>query len=46
MEGAEIRFAESGRIELRVGTESNGQGHETTYIDLVSERLGVEADPF
>ena len=46
MEGAEIRFAESGRIELRVGTESNGQGHETTYIDLVSERLGVEADLF
>ena len=44
VEGAEIRFAESGRIELRVGTESNGQGHETTYIDLVSERLGVEAD--
>ena len=46
VEGAEIRFAESGRIELRVGTESNGQGHETTYIDLVSERLGVEADLF
>ena len=46
IEGAEIRFAESGRIELRVGTESNGQGHETTYIDLVSERLGVEADLF
>ena len=41
VEGAEIRFAESGRIELRVGTQSNGQGHETTYIDLVSERLGV-----
>ena len=46
VEGAEIRFAESGRIELRVGTESNGQGHETTYIDLVSERLGVGADLF
>ena len=46
VEGAEICFAESGRIELRVGTESNGQGHETTYIDLVSERLGVEADLF
>ena len=46
VEGAEIRFAGSGRIELRVGTESNGQGHETTYIDLVSERLGVEADLF
>lgn len=46
VEGAEIQFAESGRIELRVGTESNGQGHETTYIDLVSERLGVEADLF
>ena len=22
------------------------EGHETTYIDLVSERLGVEADLF
>ena len=46
VEGAEIRFSESGRIELRVGTESNGQGHETTYIDLVSKSLGLEADLF
>ena len=45
-EGAEIRFTESGLIELRVGTESNGQGHETTYIDLVSKCLNVAPELF
>ena len=40
-EGAEIRFSEDGQIELLVGTESNGQGHETAYKQIASERLGV-----
>ncbi len=40
-EGAEIRFADDGMIEVRTGTESNGQGHETTFSDLVAARLGA-----
>ncbi|MEQ9124742.1 MAG: molybdopterin-dependent oxidoreductase, partial [Alphaproteobacteria bacterium] len=37
-EGAELRFAADGMIEIRVGTESNGQGHETVFSRLVAER--------
>jgi len=41
-EGAEIRFSEDGMIEVRVGTESNGQGHETVFSRLVAERYGAD----
>lgn len=40
-EGAEIRFSEDGMVEVRTGTESNGQGHETTFSRLVADQLGV-----
>ena len=45
-EGAEVRFTPAGRVELRVGTESNGQGHETTYIQIASRRLGLPEGMF
>ncbi|MBH68692.1 MAG: carbon monoxide dehydrogenase [Rhodospirillaceae bacterium] len=45
-EGAEITFTDKGRVELRVGTESNGQGHETTYIALAASRLGIPSSSF
>ena len=28
-------------IELRVGTQSSGQGHETTFRQVVADQLGV-----
>jgi len=40
-EGAEISFSEDGAVELRIGTESNGQGHETAYTQITSDRLGL-----
>lgn len=40
-ERAQIRFTDNGGIELIVGTQSNGQGHETTFAQVVAERLGV-----
>ena len=40
-EGVGIKFTESGKIEISVGTESNGQGHETTFKQIASTRLGV-----
>jgi aerobic carbon-monoxide dehydrogenase large subunit len=43
-ERAEIRFAEGGFIDVLVGTQSTGQGHETAYVQLVSTRLGVDAE--
>ena len=43
-ERAEIRFAEDGHVEVYVGTQSTGQGHETAYVQLISNRLGVDAE--
>jgi aerobic carbon-monoxide dehydrogenase large subunit len=40
-ERAEIRFDADGGVSVLVGTQSNGQGHETAYVQLVSEALGV-----
>lgn len=45
-EGAEVRFAADGQIELRVGTESNGQGHETSYKQIAATRFGLPMDAF
>ncbi len=40
-ESAAIRFDADGIAEVLVGTQSNGQGHETAYAQIVNERLGV-----
>ncbi|WP_439577099.1 xanthine dehydrogenase family protein molybdopterin-binding subunit [Elioraea sp.] len=40
-ERAEIRFAEDGMVDVLVGTQSTGQGHETAYIMLTAHELGV-----
>lgn len=43
-ERAEIRFADDGGVDVYVGTQSTGQGHETAYVQLVSNKLGIDAD--
>jgi len=43
-ERAEIRFAEDGGVDVYVGTQSTGQGHETAYVQLISNRLGIDAE--
>jgi aerobic carbon-monoxide dehydrogenase large subunit len=43
-ERAEIRFAEDGFVDVYVGTQSTGQGHETGYIQLTSQRLGLDGE--
>ena len=43
-EAAEVRFEEDGTVSLFVGTQSNGQGHETAYAQVASERLGISID--
>jgi aerobic carbon-monoxide dehydrogenase large subunit len=40
-EPAAVKFTDNGGVEVYVGTQSNGQGHETAFAQLVSERLGV-----
>ena len=41
-EGAEIRFDRSGSVTVLSGAVSQGQGHETIFKQLVSERLGLD----
>lgn len=43
-ESAEIAFTEDGRVTLYVGTQSNGQGHETVYRQFLATHLGVAPD--
>jgi len=40
-EGSHIRFTEEGRVLLVVATQSHGQGHETSFPQVVADRLGV-----
>jgi carbon-monoxide dehydrogenase large subunit len=40
-EEVEIRFEADGTVTVATGTRSNGQGHETTFPQIVADRLGV-----
>jgi aerobic carbon-monoxide dehydrogenase large subunit len=43
-ESAEVRVNAVGTIEVLTGSHSHGQGHETTFSQLVAERFGVGMD--
>jgi aerobic carbon-monoxide dehydrogenase large subunit len=43
-ERAEIRFSDDGFVDVYVGTQSTGQGHETAYVQLTANRLGIDGD--
>ncbi|MCO5065789.1 MAG: xanthine dehydrogenase family protein molybdopterin-binding subunit [Rhizobiaceae bacterium] len=43
-ESAEVRVNAVGTIEVLTGSHSHGQGHETTFSQLVAERFGVPID--
>ena len=40
-ESAEVRVNPIGTIEVLTGSHSHGQGHETTFAQLVSQRFGL-----
>lgn len=40
-EEADIRCAADGCVELRIGSMSNGQGHDTIYAQIVAGKLGI-----
>lgn len=40
-ESAEVRVNPTGSVEVLTGAHSHGQGHETTFAQLVSDRLGI-----
>jgi carbon-monoxide dehydrogenase large subunit len=45
-EGAEIRFEPDGQVALVLGTQSNGQGHETSYPQIAAAALGLPVERF
>lgn len=44
MERAEITIEPSGRVNLVAGTQSAGQGHETSFAQVLVEKLGIPFD--
>jgi carbon-monoxide dehydrogenase large subunit len=43
-ERAEITVRPDGRIEVVIGTQPSGQGHETSFAQVVADMLGVPVD--
>ena len=43
-ESAEVRVNAVGTVEILTGSHSHGQGHETTFAQLVADRFGVPID--
>ncbi len=43
-EGARVVFEEDGSVTIYVGTQSNGQGHETVYAQFLSDQTGIPAE--
>ena len=43
-ERMDIRFDASGSLTIEAGTFSHGQGHQTTYAQMISDWLGVPFD--
>jgi carbon-monoxide dehydrogenase large subunit len=42
IEGAEIRFDRGGSVTLLTGAIHHGQGHQTTFTQVLCDRLGVD----
>ncbi|SLN23676.1 xanthine dehydrogenase family protein molybdopterin-binding subunit [Pseudooctadecabacter jejudonensis] len=43
-ETARVDFEEDGRVAIYVGTQSNGQGHETVFAQFLADHTGIPAD--
>lgn len=40
-DGCELRVHPTGKAQLRISVQSQGQGHETTFAQIVSHELGI-----
>src|SRR5699024_12697371 len=40
-EAAQVRLNATGSVSVMTGAHSHGQGHETTFAQLVSDKLGI-----
>ena len=41
-EPAFVELKQDGTFDLKIGTQSNGQGHATAYTQLAAEKLGID----
>ncbi|HUB97267.1 MAG TPA: xanthine dehydrogenase family protein molybdopterin-binding subunit [Stellaceae bacterium] len=44
LEHAEIRFDATGTLTLHMGTHDHGQGHATTFKQILFDKLGIDSD--
>jgi carbon-monoxide dehydrogenase large subunit len=44
IDSAELRVHPTGKAILKLGVKSQGQGHETTFAQIVAEELGIPAE--
>jgi carbon-monoxide dehydrogenase large subunit len=45
-EWAAVRMDAQGRVELALGSHSNGQGHETSFCQIAADHLGLPMEAF
>ncbi len=43
-ESAQVRVQPTGKVNIYTGSHSHGQGHETTFAQVVADRLGISMD--
>ncbi|HYJ59853.1 MAG TPA: molybdopterin cofactor-binding domain-containing protein, partial [Actinomycetota bacterium] len=43
-DGAEIRIHPTGKAILKISSKTQGQGHETTFAQIVAEELGIQPE--
>lgn len=43
-ETSTVVFRDDGQVEIHVGTQSNGQGHETVFAQFLADQSGIPAD--
>ncbi len=43
-ESAQVRVQPTGKVSVYTGSHSHGQGHETTFAQVVADRMGIALD--
>ena len=43
-DGAELRIHPTGKAILKISSQTQGQGHETTFAQIVAEELGIQPE--
>ncbi len=44
VEGAHVRVHPTGKVQVMTGSHSHGQGHETTFAQIVADQLGLNVE--